>query len=578
MNQNNTHLNKINKKLFFGICMFVFVLCFAHMISQEWKMIFSKDLYFQDESSNSVVSANLTRKIFPAMIRTNPLVQTPGDWMEGPYWQHIPPLFAYIPLPFFAIDNHISIEIKRLSYAFFVLLTGILFISIVHLYKKNIISTAVATIASILFVLTFITKNLINGRVFGTSDILLAFVMTLSFGFVLWYLNKDQNERRKYSISKLIITSIIVALPIITKNMLGAIPAFTFFVLLLIDQKRINKKVFLSTVCFLGVLLLYFFPLYISSPTTFKKEILLPISFFKNYEDWARPWHFFITNYIPFYYTRELSFFYYLGILCGLWILIKNKIDKKTKTILALSISWFLLNLLGVSMVRSKSPNLIFQTYLFSLFFAIYVPILFLSQINWQKLYTKIQNVYTKKIILINRALICVFVVLVCTSFYSYTNLILQIPKTRAQNYDYKSTKEKFYRFAEIEQKYGANTNDLFVLDSSKDNCWFRYYTLFLTGAESRAFTEIINYNVPFDDIKNKYKRIFFVLDASKNIPSEIKIPYKIQNTEDFQVIILDTQFLDNNYINTLKSFVISLHQKIYVSKSNCFFDEWQDS
>lgn len=147
----------------------------------------------------------------------------------------------------------------------------------------------------------------------------------------------------------------------------------------------------------------------------------------------------------------------------------------------------------------------------------------------------------------------------------------MKIPKTRAADYNYKSENEKFYHFAEIEQAYGANTNDLFILNSSKNDCWFRYYIIFLTGAESRTFDELLTYNTPIDILQNKYRRIFFVLEKFNGNLPEINFPHTIQSIENFKVVIFDTQFLYKDYLNIMKFLTADfLRQEIYSSNLSC--------
>src|SRR3989344_6576258 len=119
---------KYRKALAVLVLCLAFSTLFIRNTKNDFPLIFKKDLLAHDESSNSVVAANVTRKFFPPMVRVNPLITEQGNWMEGPYWQHIPPLFAYVPYLFFKLDGQVTIEVKRLSYAFVTLLTGLLFI------------------------------------------------------------------------------------------------------------------------------------------------------------------------------------------------------------------------------------------------------------------------------------------------------------------------------------------------------------------------------------------------------------------------------------------------------------------
>src|SRR3989344_5947442 len=120
-------MERYQKTIAVAALMLVFSAWLVRNTRHDLPLVFQKDLLAHDESSNSVVADNLTRKFFPPMVRTNPLVDEQGNWMEGPYWQHIPPMFAYVPHIFFEIDGHVTIEVKRLAFAFVTLLTGLLF-------------------------------------------------------------------------------------------------------------------------------------------------------------------------------------------------------------------------------------------------------------------------------------------------------------------------------------------------------------------------------------------------------------------------------------------------------------------
>src|SRR3989344_4719736 len=145
-------MEKYRKTIVVVILMLVFASLFLRNTRSDFPLIFKKDLLAHDESSNSVVAANITRKFFPPMVRVNPLVEQQGNWMEGPHWQHIPPLFAYVPYVFFQIDGQVTIEVKRLAFAFVTLLTGLLFIFGVYNYKKSLLAAGAATISAILWV------------------------------------------------------------------------------------------------------------------------------------------------------------------------------------------------------------------------------------------------------------------------------------------------------------------------------------------------------------------------------------------------------------------------------------------
>ena len=136
----------------------LFCLVFALIMASDWPAIATKDLYAWDESVNSTVTANLTRRVFPPMVRVNPLLDRQGNWMEGPYWQHIPPMFVYVPLPLFVIDGRVTVEMKRLAYALVLLISGIGFIVAVSSFEPSWLANASATLATILWISTPFTR------------------------------------------------------------------------------------------------------------------------------------------------------------------------------------------------------------------------------------------------------------------------------------------------------------------------------------------------------------------------------------------------------------------------------------
>src|SRR3989344_1326558 len=181
-------INRYQRQIVLAIFFMVFASWFSHNVKSDLGLIFQKDLLAHDESSNSVVSANITRQFFPPMVRVNPLNDQQGIWMEGPHWQHIPPMFAYVPYLFYQFDGHVTIEAKRLSFAFLILLTGLLFTTIVYAFSKNLLCAFSAFVASVLWISTPFTRELITGYAFGVSDITLSFASVLGFGGLLWYL------------------------------------------------------------------------------------------------------------------------------------------------------------------------------------------------------------------------------------------------------------------------------------------------------------------------------------------------------------------------------------------------------
>lgn len=500
-------MQKYQKPIIVFILMLVFATLFLRNVRHDFPLIFQKDLLAHDESSNSVVAANITRQFFPPMVRVNPLNNQQGNWMEGPFWQHIPPLFAYVPYLFFKLDGQVTIEVKRLSYAFVTLLTGLLFIFSVYKYRKSLWAAASATIASILWINTPFTHELITGYAFGVSDIVLAFTVVAGFCAILWYLQKKQEERIAYPYWKLIVIAMIVALPIAAKNLLGGIPAATFFILLLRDHKKINKPVLFSSGAFVGLLLLHLLPLYFSSPETFKSEILVSFYHFRQLEGWGRPWYWYVTNYLPQRYLLGWTWVYYSGLTLGLIINFKLKIlNRHDKILLWLSGGWFVWNLLAISVVTSKVPNFIYQSYLLSLFFIVYALIIVVSRfIDSFKLINQLTT----------RMLAVILVVSLVVTSYEIVHFTKQFKLERAQAYNYSSEHEKFYQTAEELRTIGFGTKDLIIVRVSDNDCWFRYYPLFLTGTESKTLLEM-NFGFDSSVIKQKYQRMYFVENKDK--------------------------------------------------------------
>ena len=534
----------------FVLClMCVLMMVFSHVLRKDWHLLFKKYLYHQDESVQSAVSANLTRRFFPPMVRLNPLIEHPqivvqdgrkeSLWMEGPYWQHIPPLFTYVPLPFFALDKQITVEVRRLSYALVMLLTGLIFIFTVYAFEKTITAAVSATLATILWIYTPYSRDLFTSVYFGISNIVLAFTVICSFSVVCWYLSQPVGLRKKYSYPRLIFMALVVALPIMTKNVLGAIPSATFFTLLLYDHRKINLKLMVPLAAFLAFLVSYYGPLYVSSPETFRVEILLSFKIFaSNFEGWRRPWHFFVSYYLPQFYLRNFWYLYVFAVLAGILVLITGGCKGKSRTILSLSIIWFLWNLLAVTLSVAKAPDFIYQSYLLSLFFGIHSLLLIaVSSAAFEPLRSKLKKTLPAKISLY--LAVGLLAGLVFFTARAYGGLINGIAETRSQSYNYETQYEKFYRFGEIARDNGANTRDIFILDATKEDYYFRYYILFHTGAEAVTITEIMPLELDPDYLKTKYERAFFVFDQTRPFP-DFLTAYQSFACPDFTVISVD--------------------------------------
>lgn len=555
---------KDQKTIVVIILCLIFTALLVRNIRSDLPLIFQKVLHGHDESSNSVVAANVTRNFFPPMVRVNPLNEQQGNWMEGPYWQHIPPLFAYIPYVFFKLDGQISIEVKRLSYAFVTLSTGLLFIFCIYKFRKSLLTAAAATLSAIFWINTPFTHELITGYAFGVSDIVLAFYVACGFGAILWYLFGEKEERLVYPYWELAVIGLLVALPLMAKDLLGAIPAAVFFGLLLYDHRQINKKLLAAGASFIGLLLFYYLGLYFASPETFKNEVLVSFLHFKQLEGWGRPWHFYLTNYLPQRYLFDWAWVYFAGLFFGAAVSIKHELPRKERILLWLSGGWFLWNLLAISAVTSKVPNFIFQSYLFSLFFIVYAVI-----IVAKKFFNLDQpvNLMTKKVLTV------VLLLSFLAAGYEAIGFARQFKMQRAQAYNYQNEHEQFYRVAEELRKIGLNTNDLVIVRVSDNDCWFRYYPLFLTGTETKTLLELA-FGFDANAVRQKYSRMFFVenkLDPDFNENRRIELEnYSLLEYDLGRMNTGQIQSLIDSFVNFYKQDIQADIQRIKKDKTSC--------
>ncbi len=537
----------------------VFASWFSHNLKSDLPLVFQKDLLAHDESSNSVVSANITRKFFPPMVRTNPLVEAPGNWMEGPYWQHIPPLFAYVPYIFYELDGRVTIEVKRLSYAFLVLLTGLIFITAVYSYSKNLLAAAAALVAAIFWINTPFTHELITGYAFGVSDIVLAFSAVCAFGGLLLYLSSEKSKRLEYSWARLAGIAVLVALPILAKNLLGAIPAALFFILLFNDHRRISRQVWQGAGAFLGTMILYYGPLLVVSPQTFTQEILVSFFHASNYEGWGRPWHYYFTDYFPNRYLVNWTWVFWTGLSLSLLTFI-NRYRKPesrhttTNNLLGLSLVWFASNLVAVSLVNSKIPNFVFQSYLFALFAICLAIFSYFDRVKIEQFSSRLFRIALSAVVIS----ICLFTI------RSYVRLDNRLQDHRAVAYAYDTEREKFYQVGEWMQRNGLNPKDLTVVRVSDNDCWLRYNILFLTGAESKTLLEMNFLTGQYGSvIKDRYERMYFVVNKSEVVPAGLPA-YQRTQLANYSVIQFDlTKISPGEAQGIIKSFVDAHKQDI---------------
>jgi len=481
---------------------------FFGVVSSDAPLIFKKDLLAHDESSNSVVTSNITRKFFPPMVRTNPLVEEQGNWMEGPYWQHIPPLFAYVPYVPFLLDGQVTIEVKRLSFAALIWLTAILFIFSIYKFSKSLLATVAATVASVLWFWTPFTRELITGYAFGVSDIVLSFTVVAAFSAILWYVKDEKTVRLNYPWWKIVLISAIAILPVLAKNLLGAIPAAIVLGLLIRDF-GLTKRFWQGMSAFIGVALLYYIPLFVSSPETFMAEVL--VAFFHNsdYEGWGRPWHYYFTNYLPNRYLFNWTWVFWLGLVASSLTLFKLKLERTTKILLGLPLLWFVWNIFAVTLIESKIANFIFQSYLLILF-AIVFSVVVLTQFGLKRLpslnLTDAIASYRRGVLIVVMILSVVF------AGVSFVDLVKTAQAMRGNVYTYSTERERFYQTGEELRDAGFTSKDIVIARVSNNDCWLRYNILFLTGAEAKALLEF-NFGFNAEVVKQKYSRMHFIIN-----------------------------------------------------------------
>lgn len=543
------------------LSLYVFIyLTYLNIDSVE---IMRKDLHGHDGSSNAVVSSNIYRKFFPVMLRINPLKETgeEKEWMLNAYWQHIPPLFAYVPLPFFVLDGGVTIEGLKLSYSMVNFLTGLLFIVFSYFYTRKLTVVFGALIASSLFISNNFTRALVIGNEFGRSDIFLAFTVVLAYGAILWYLSERREDRINYKSWKLLVLGVAVSLPILAKNALGAIAPSLFFAIFFADNiivwnksKRFNRKIFYPLISFGVLIYYYYFSLYITSPITFKQEFLTSIKHVGDYEGWGRPWDFYFTNYFPFNYKLP-GWGVLIAIILVWHIFLKEKLKNRSVKLLYLCLLWFLWNLLVVTLISSKSPNFIFQSYLFFVFAAVY-GVFYVGEKVRSKLPLK-----SERLKLIIFVFIGLFLMVFCIggSIFKARDFAERFDQSRKYYY-YRPGREKFYQIAEYGKKKGWDTRDLVLIKTGNEDYWFCYYFIFVTGAETREFGQFLDIareyegNFYSEVLKEKYRNIILILDKEDNHFEGIEKFAKVERPVflDFMIASFNLKNTDENILNYL--------------------------
>jgi hypothetical protein len=140
--------------------------------------------------------------------------------------------------------------------------------------------------------------------------------------------------------------------------------------------------------------------------------------------------------------------------------------------------------------------------------------------------------------------------------------------------YNYQSEHEKFYGAAEEMRQLGLNTKDIIIIRVSENDCWFRYYPLFLMGTESKNLLEM-NFGFDPDAIKNKYTRMYFVINKDDPTPDFSQQRIELQN---YSLIQYDLSGLNTSQVRSVVQLFIDFHKadiaqdiiRIKADKTSC--------
>ncbi len=554
----------------FFLC--IFTLSFLTIVSNFKDAIVDRNFHNYDEINNGTVTSNLTRQIFPPMIRINPLAEKQGSWQEGPYWQHIPPLYMYAPLPFISLlnDGVPNPAVIRIAYITILFLSFVLFILSIFYIERSLLSIFTATVSAIILISTEFTQQLMLGYLFNNSDIVLFASIMLSFLSINLYLKETKEKRLNYSTKKIILLSLLVTLPIVVKTVLGAIPLAIFLILILNDHRTFKNRKFIYAIITSFILLVSaYLPLYISSPDTFINEILTPLNHVTGYNERpAKPWYSYLTNIIPDKYLGSLTIPFYAGfILCSFFIYRIN-IPRKTKNLLIISNIWFIWNLIAISATTIKIPNFIFQSFILSVFFVIY-SILCIVKIYFD--YSKEQN--TSLIHKINdlfnsfinssafrTAVIGVFVITILFFTTTSRNILASINDPIVID----SMSSRYRQFAESLRDKGISSKDLVLLYATDVDCnHLKLGIIFNTGAESESFSKLKYIpNLSNEYLKSKYKNVYLVIKNEKN-KKELNIPHSSEEMGIFELLKIDNKNISETFVSDINSYINKLDYTI---------------
>lgn len=499
----------------------IFSIGFLAFTYQQMPHYFKKDLMSYDESTNAVVTNNLYKDFFPPRLRINSLTPEYQGWKEGPDWQHIPPAFLYVPIPFYFLDGGgPTIEVRRLSYVFVAYVLGVIFIIGIALLFKEKRATFVASIVAWLWLLTPFVRTVLNANAFGYSDIVLACSVVLSFLLIVG-LNKRIHSDLPVDKNLYVFILLAATVPLLIKNVLGALPLMYLWIVIFRGLKadKLRKTDALLSVLFTVVVcFLYYGACLWKSPEAFKAEFFISFHHFGDYEGWKKPWHYFISNYLP---QRYLSFMWWpfvAGLIASIYIWYTSKTTFR-KFILGFFLSYFLLNLLAVSIVTSKSANFILQGYIFILFFVLYNiidrVIEYFNELKFEKLIDRLYRMRES----VGIVTFTVLGLLIAGNIY-------QMYELRTGQYNYATEHERFFHFGELTKDVlYADTKSLFILDTDEveypdslvhedPDYWLRYYILFNSGSEARRIEELANFSEEFDvltRIKQRFNSVYLV-------------------------------------------------------------------
>lgn len=530
--------------IIFTILLFsIGVLAFSY---QQMADYFHKDLISYDECTNAVVSNNLYRDNFPPKLRLNSLTDEYQGWKEGPDWQHIPPLFSYVPFVFYFLDGEPTIEVRRYSYLFIAYLQGIIFIIGIFLIFKQKRAVFWAAAAAYLWIITPFTRGVLNANYFGYSDIVLAFTVTLSLLLTILVFQSIQRKETPVSGHLLALAITASALPVLTKNVLGALP-WAFLVVVMYDgltkRRIVRSEFFLTFFVPLSICAIYYGANLWKSPEAFKASFFVSFQHFGNFEGWKKPFHYFVTNYYPKRYFQFLSIPFLIGFIAAVYFW-WNMEKEKQRSALYFFLTYFAIHLVVISIVTSKSANFALQSYLFLLFFVLYVLWDKILDIMPELKFTKLFDLSYKYRRAVGITTFTIFALLLAANIYKAKII-------RTSPYNYNTQNEKFFQFGELSNHilYGSPSS-LFILDtdektypdgeSFKDpDFWMRYYIMYHSGAEARRIEEVADFKNDFDvqdAIRRKYKEVFLVTSKKMQNGKYANLNSRFEQVGSYQV------------------------------------------